>query len=433
MLNLAKNKYAFITVKYKYNLNLEFFIAKRLISGESTEKRISQPIIKITIFAIALGLGIMITAIGILVGYQTEIRKKIVGFSSNFNISNYDSNLSLEGKPVSKNQNFYPAFDSVPGISHIQVYAIKPGIIKTKTDFEVVALKGVASDYDWSFFKQNLVEGDVFKVVDNKKSNNVIISKSIALRLNLKLGDFLKMYFIQDPPRARKFKISGIYATNLEEFDKKFIIVDIAHIQKLNSWSSDKVNGFEVFIDNYDEMINMESVIGELVGWEIKPDGSVLKVSSIEDKFPEIFNWLKLQDMNVVVLIILMLLVAGINIVSALLILILEKTNLIGMLKALGSSNISIRKIFIYQALLLIAKGMFWGNMFGISFCVLQSYFGFIKLNPEIYYLSQVPIDISVLSIIYLNIGTIVITFLMLILPSIIITKISPIKAINIT
>ena len=373
----------------------------------------------------------MIIATAIVTGFKNEIRDKVIGFGAHIQILNYDSNTSFETKPVKKTQEFYPQMVNLPGIKHIQVFGTKAGIIKTKTDIQGVVLKGVGSDFDWTFFKKNLTDGVAFRVTDTIKTNKVLISKYIAQLLKLKVGDSFSTYFVQDPPRMRKFTISGIYETSLEEFDKIYVIADIGHIQKLNNWSDNEVGGFEILLDNFEDLEEMTWVVQQEVGFGFEEDGSRLKIRNIIRKYPQIFDWLNLQDMNVWIILILMLIVAGFNMVSGLMILILERTNMIGILKAIGTQNWSIRKVFLYQSAYLVAKGLFYGNIIGIGLCLLQHYFGIIKLDESSYYLSTVPINFNLLYILSLNLGTLLLTVLMLIIPSYLISRISPVKAIR--
>lgn len=412
-------------------MNTELFIAKRLISGEKSSTRISRPIVFIAIIGISLGLAVMIIATAIVTGFKNEIRDKVIGFGAHIQILNYDSNTSFETKPVIKNQEFYPQMVNLPGIKHIQVFGTKAGIIKTETDIQGVVLKGVGSDFDWTFFKRNLTDGVAFRVTDTIKTNKVLISKYIAQLLKLKVGDSFSMYFVQEPPRIRKFTVSGLYETSLEEFDKIYVIADIGHIQKLNNWSDNEVSGFEILLDNFEDLEEMTWVVQQEVGFGFEEDGSRLKIRNIIRKYPQIFDWLNLQDMNVWIILILMLIVAGFNMVSGLMILILERTNMIGILKAVGTQNWSIRKVFLYQSAYLVAKGLFYGNIIGIGLCLLQHYFGIIKLDESSYYLSTVPINFNLLYILGLNLGTLLLTVLMLIIPSYLISRISPVKAIR--
>lgn len=396
------------------------------MKGDSKSKKFTQPIIKISIAAIALGITVMIIALSIVSGFQREIRNKVIGFGGHIQITKYDSQNTYEATPIDKDQDFYPSLDTVKGIKHIQVFATKAGIIKTNEDIYGVIVKGIGSDFDWSFFNDKLKEGSRIKIDEKKPNNDIIISQTIANKMNIKLHDKMFLYFIQSDGqlRPKDFIVKGIYQSGLEQFDNLYVITDIAHIQKRNNWSSNLVGGFEVIIDNYSDLDKLDEFVYNNIGYD-------LNAVTILDKNPDIFNWLELQDLNVTIIIILMVLVAVINIISALLILILERTNMIGILKALGMPNWNVRKIFLYNALNLIIKGLIIGNIIGIGLCLLQLQFGFLKLPEESYYVSQVPIQLNLYSIITLNIGTLIVCFLMLILPSYVITKISPVKAIR--
>ncbi|WP_372745377.1 ABC transporter permease [Lutibacter sp.] len=409
-------------------MNYELFIAKRIIAAKKYKSSISSPIIKIAIIAIALGIIIMMIAIATGIGLQEKIREKIAGFNGHIQITNFDNNNSeITLVPVSKNQDFYPDFKSVSNIQNVQVFATKAGIIRTKTDFEGIILKGVANDYDWTFFKEYLVEGTLPNYI-NSISNDVLISKEIADRMKLKLGDEFNILFVKnDPAKApwiRVVKIIGIYNSGFQEFDDSFVIGDIRHIQKMNRWNDDEVGGFEVLISDFDEIIPKSNEV-------YMQTGSTLNSQSIVEKYPAIFEWISLFDNNIYLIIVIMILVAGINMITALLVLILERTQMIGILKALGGSNVSIRKIFLYNAAYLILKGLFWGNLIGLSILFIQKYLGVITLNPETYYVSEAPIYLNFSYIILLNIGTLVLCLLMLIIPTVIISKISPVKSIK--
>ena len=412
-------------------MNTELFIARRLVSDKENRKSISRSIVRIAVFGISLGLTVMIIAVSVVTGFKEEIRNKVIGFGAHIQIINFDSNLSFETNPVSEDQDFYPHLDTLEGIEHIQVYATKAGIIKTGDNIEGVVLKGVSTDFNWSFFNKNIMEGTTLSLTDTATSNDILISKYTARRLELKAGDDIAMYFVQDPPRMRRLTIKGIYETSLEEFDRTFAIADIRHIQKLNNWEDDMVSGFEVFISDFDELPQMTALVREKAGFLFTEDGDKLRVINILDKYPQIFDWLELQNINVVVILALMLLVAGFNMVSGLLILILERTNMIGILKALGSNNFSIRKIFLYQSSFLIMRGLFWGNLIGIGLAFLQDQFKFIKLDQASYYIAYAPINLSFTNLLLLNTGTLIITVLMLLIPSMMISRISPEKSIK--
>lgn len=415
----------------KTSLQTGLFIANRLTSSDRERTSFSAPIIRISVIGIALSLAVMIIAIATVTGFKNEIRKKIIGFGSHIQIVNYDANSSFETEPISRNQAFLPVLENIPGIRHIQSFATKPGIIKTKEDIQGAIAKGVGSDFDWSFFAENLVEGSIFHATDSGITNDVVISKYFADLLKLKVGDRFAMYFIDDQPRGRAFTVSGIYRTSLMEFDKQFILVDLAHIQKLNNWDGSQVSGFEILISDYKHLDRISYEVFSVAGITFNADGSKLRVINIKERFPQIFDWLGLIDKNVWVLLGLMLIVSAFNLISGLLILILDRTTMIGIIKALGMRNQGVRRIFLYQSLYLMAKGLFWGNLAGIGICMLQHYFKFLKLNPESYFLDYVPVDFNIPYILLLNIGTLLVTFTVLMLPSMVIARIDPSRTIR--
>jgi len=412
-------------------MNLPYFIAQRLIKGRREGTSFSRPINVIAIVGIAVGLAVMILAVSILTGFKKQIREKVVGFGSHIQIMNYDSNISFETTPISDAQEFIPRLKQIPGIKHLQVFATKAGIIKTDEAIQGVVLKGVGSDFDWSYFSSNIVDGMVFTVTDTARTNKVIISKKISDMLRLKTGDSFAMYFVQEPPRSRKFVISGIYETSLEEFDKMYVFCDIGHIKRLNGWDDDQISGFEIFIDDFDNLDNMTFAVNDAIGYRIANDEPRFRVSNIRIRYPQIFDWLNFQDLNVIIIILLMLVVAGFNMISGLLILILEKTNMIGILKALGSEDVTIRRMFLYQAAYLIGKGLFWGNLIGIGLALLQLKTGLVSLDPTSYYIKTVPVNLELAHILLLNAGTMAAIILMLLVPSQLISRITPAKAIR--
>jgi lipoprotein-releasing system permease protein len=412
-------------------MNLPYFIAEKLIRGRKSGTSFSKPINAIAVVGISAGLAVMILAVAVLTGFKQQIREKVTGFGSHMQILNFDSNNSFEAAPISTDLDFIPKIKKLPGIKHVEVFATKAGIIKTDENIQGVVLKGVSADYDWSYFRKNLVEGKVPVISDSATTNKVLISKKISDMLGLKLGDSFAMHFVQDPPRMRKFTIEGIYETSLEEFDKIYIFCDIKHIRRLNGWSDDKVSGFEIYIKNFDDLEKMTAAVNDEIGYRLTEDQPAVKVRNIKEKYPQIFDWLSFQDINVIIIIVLMLVVAGFNMISGLLILILEKTNLIGILKALGSDDRTIRKIFMIQAGWLIAKGLFWGNLIGIGLAVLQMKTGLIALDPASYYIKSVPVNLNLLHIIFLNIGAMAAITLMLIIPSQLVSRITPVKAIK--
>jgi lipoprotein-releasing system permease protein len=412
-------------------MNLPYFIAHRLIKGRREGTSFSRPINVIAIVGIAMGLAVMILAVAILTGFKKQIREKVVGFGSHIQIMNFDSNISFETTPISDTQKFIPRIKQIQGIEHVQVFATKAGIIRTDEDIQGVVLKGIGSDFDWSYFRSNMVAGSVFTVTDTGRTDKVIISKKISDMLRLKTGDSFAMLFIQDPPRMRKFTISGIYETSLEEFDKMYVYCDIGHIKRLNGWKEDQVSGFEVFIKDFDKLDEMTSDVRDAIGYKITEEDTKFKVTNIRIRYPQIFDWLNFQDINVIIIILLMLIVAGFNMISGLLILILEKTNMIGVLKSLGAEDITIRRVFLYQAAYLIGKGLFWGNLIGIGLAYIQLKTGLITLDPTSYYIKTVPVNLELTHILLLNAGTMAAIIIMLLVPSQLITRISPVKAIK--
>ena len=405
-------------------MNIEYFIANRLFTAKEKNNRYTKPILGIAILAIGFSVAIMLISIMIVTGFKKDISDKVIGFNSHITITNFTDNQSYESEPIDVNQDFYSSMNSQDGVKNIQVYATKAGIVKTNDEILGTVLKGVGSDFDPSFFNQNLVEGQVPVYNDTITSDGVLISKSIASLLQLRLKDNLVMYFVNKPPRVRKFTVDGIYETGFSDFDDLMVIGDIQHIQKLNGWQSDQVGGFEVAIDNFQDLETITSTVYNQLDYN-------LDAFSIKERMPQIFDWLDLQDINVSVILILMLIVGGINMITALLILILERTRLIGILKALGASNWSIRRVFLYNALHIILKGLILGNFIALGLALIQDKFDFFQLDPNTYFMDTIPVNFDLSHILLLNIGTIIVCYLVLIIPSVIITKITPIKAIR--
>ena len=407
-------------------MNFEFFIAKRLIRAKKYKSSISAPIIKIAIAAIAIGVIMMLVSFATGIGLQVKIREKIAAFNGHITIQSYDNNSSqVSLMPVSLEQDFYPEFKSVEGITHIQAVATKAGIIRTETDFEGVIVKGVGSDFMWENFEDFLIEGELPNYSDGL-NEDILISEYLSKRLGFKIGDKIITYFLREDenklPWVRAFVVKGIYSSGFQEFDELYVISDIRHIQRLNNWDKDQVGGFEVFIEDFDQL--------DQKGAEVYDNtNSFLDTQTIKQKYYSIFEWLSLFDFNIALIIGIMILVAGINMITALLVLILERTQMIGILKALGGSDWSIRKIFLYNASYLILLGLFWGNLIGLGLLFIQKYFKLFPLNPETYYVTEVPVYIGWEYILAVNLGTLVLCLVMLLIPSIIITKISPVKA----
>ncbi len=402
-----------------------------MIGSKKGKRNFSRSIIAIAIFGIALGLAVMIVAVSIVTGFKKEISDKVIGFGSHIQILNLDSNLSYETMPVPAGLESVEAIRNLKEVKNIQPFAIKAGIIKTGEEIHGAVLKGIDDQYDWDFIEKHMTEGETFRVNDSVRSNSVVLSENTANLLKLEVGDKFTMYFIQDPPRARTFIIQGIYNTSLEEFDRLFIYADIKQVQRLNNWNEGQVSGYEVFLEDMKKLPEITNEVRNRVAFDFLDDGSRLKVETIQEKYTQIFDWLNLQDMNVIILIMLMLIVAGFNMISGLLILILERTNMIGILKALGTTNASVQKIFLYQSGYLTLTGLFWGNLIGLLICLAQKYLHLVSLDPSSYYLDTVPINLNILHILLLNLGTMSITFIFLLLPSMIIARISPDKSIR--
>ena len=410
-------------------MNLEFFIAKRLIKGAEHKISISATIIKIAILAIALSIIMMLMALATGVGLKNKIREKLTAFNGHIQIQNYDNNVSdISTAPVSLNQDFYPEFKTIDGVSHVQAVATKGGVIRTEDTFEGVIAKGVGTDYNWKVFSEYLVDGRLPEY-SGKLNDEVLLSTVIADRLQLKTGDSFFAFFPKEDdlsnPNQRNFKITGLYDSRFEEFDGTFFFVDIRHIQRMNKWKADEVGNFEVFLNDFNDI---DEKSREIYGQTV----SELDAQNIKTKYHDKFEWISLFDFNIAIIIGIMIIVGGINMITALLVLILERTQMIGILKAMGASNLMVRKVFLYNATYLIGIGLFWGNVIGLGLLLLQQKFKWFKFpNPEEYYIDYVPVHIDISTILILNIGVLLLCFLMLLIPSMIISKISPVKAIK--
>jgi len=402
-----------------------------MIGSRKGGSNFSRSIVGIATFGIALGLAVMIVAVAIVTGFKKEISNKVTGFGAHIQILNLDSNLSYETLPILTGLESVETIRELEGVKNIQPFAIKAGIIKTGDEIHGAVLKGVDGSYNWDFISKHLTQGEILHLSDSARSTQVVLSEKIAKLLKLGIGDRFTMYFIQDPPRARTFTIQGLFNTSLEEFDQLYIYADIQQLQRLNNWHKEQVSGYEVILENMGSLAELSERVQEQVAFDFLEDGSRLKVETIEHKYSQIFDWLKLLDMNVIVLVILMLIVAGFNMISGLLILILERTNMIGILKAFGTKDSSVRKIFLYQSAYLTLVGLLWGNLFGLLICLAQKYLNLISLDPSSYYLDTVPINLNIFHILLLNLGTLIITFLFLLLPSTLIARISPEKSIR--
>lgn len=409
-------------------MNLEYFIARRLVSAKSHKSSVSAPIIKIAVTAIAIGIVMMLVSVATGTGLQDKIREKISTFNGNILITNFDDNQSeVSVTPIPINQPFYPKFKDVQGISHVQAVASKAGMIRTEKSVEGIIFKGVGKDYAWSALNEYIVEGRKPNLM-GALNNEVILSQFLADRLELKVGDKFTTYFMKEGgngiPNVRSFNLVGIYNSGFQEFDAAYVIGDIRHVQRVNKWKNGEVGSFEVFIDDFSQLQQKGQEVYEAIP-------TMLNSVTIKEKYANIFDWLQLFDINIMVIIIIMVIVATINMVVALLVLILERTQMVGMLKALGAGNWSVRKIFLYNAAHIIIRGLLWGNGIGLGMLLIQKYFGVVQLRPENYYVSVAPVTLDIVAILIINVGTILICLALLFIPSYIITKISPVKAIR--
>ena len=405
-------------------MNTSLFIAKRLYNAKENNNNYTRPIIRIAILAIALSVAVMILSVFILSGFKSNISNKVFGFGGHINISKFSYNQSYENDPINFNSEMLTEIELMDFVDNVQTYATKAGVIKKNNEILGVVLKGVDQLYNWNFFNENLISGNVPLFNDSITENSILISKNISSKMKLNVGDEMIMYFMEKPVRVRKFIISGIYKTGLSEFDDITVIGDLKHIQKLNNWNLNQIGGYEISINNFKNIEIYTSLIDESIDYD-------LKALSINDEYPQIFDWLRLQDFNVLIILILMLIVGGVNMITSLLIIILEKSRLIGMLKAIGASDWNIRHVFIYNSLQIILGGLFWGNLIAVSFSLLQIRFNFLKLDEAIYFMDFVPINIELFSLFLINLGTIIICYLILVIPSAVIAKISPAKSIK--
>jgi lipoprotein-releasing system permease protein len=400
-------------------VSLERFIAHRIVFYKPDRQQISRPVVRIATAGIALGFAIMVLAVAIVGGFKKEIRDKLIGFNAHLQISHFDQNFSYESSPILDQPDLRKTLSGIKEIEHIQSYVTKAGILKSNGQLQGVVAKGINSDYDWSFFSKNLKSGSVFKPSETKKSDEILLSTSLAKKLDVKCGDSLIMYFIQKPPRARKFKIAGIFETGFEEFDNLYLFCDIHQLQKLNDWKSDEISGLEIRIKDFDQLESATENIYNAIGAD-------LNARSIKDNFPQIFDWLSLQDINAVIIITLMIIVSGINMIAALLVIMLERIRMIGTLKALGAENTSIRNTFLWVATYIIGRGMLIGNLVGIGLVVMQHYFHVIPLDESSYYISFVPTEIVPLKLLLLNAGTLLLCVAMMLIPAWWIGRIRP-------
>ena len=405
-------------------MNLSKVLAGRILSHTNDSGKTGKPVIIIAITGIALGVLAMLLSVMIVTGFRNEISDKVTGFMSHMRIHKFDSNNSFEDIPISKKTAFISSLKSIEGIKSIQPYAYKAGILKTKEEIQGIVLKGIDSDFDKSFFVEKMVEGK-FPDLSDSSNQQIAISKTLAEKLNLKVGDSFLVFFIQQDKKVRKLIVTGIYNTGLsEDFDNLYILCNLALIRKINNWKADEIGGYEVNLNNISQLDEVSKEIYQRVDYQTN-------VQTIRDIYPQIFNWLDLQNLNVIVIITLISMVAGITMISTLLILVLENSRQIGLLKALGAEDKLINKTFRKVASSILLRGMLWGNILGLGLAYIQWKFHLIKLDETSYYISSVPINFTALGILIINITTYLVCMLMLLIPGKIISKINPIKVLR--
>ena len=401
----------------------EWKIAQRLYFSDENHQRSSRPAVRVALGGIIIGVLVMIVAMSVVVGFKQEITQKVAGFGSHIQVVNFDNNSTYEMQPIYVSDSLLQTIRAIEHVTHVSTFASKPGIIKTDSAFQGIIFKG--TDY-WTYFEQNIVEGTL-----PTEANEVLLSTELAKQLQLHVGDNFLCYFVQDDLRVRRLYITGLYNTCMSEMDKLFVLGDIALVRQLNVWKENQVSGIEVLVDDLRQLENTTHDVYFLTANRLDENGNALYTQNLQQMNPNIFGWLDLLDMNVVIIIILMLCVSGFSIVTGLIILILDSVQLIGTLKALGADNQFVRRIFIYQAIMLIGKGMLWGNAIGLVLCALQYFTRAIPLDAASYYVSYVPMAFPWIGWVLLNIGTLFVSWLILLAPSAIITQISPAKVMH--
>lgn len=413
-------------------MNYPLFIARKIYNGGDKTRKVSKPAIRIATIGVAIGLAVMIISVSVVLGFKHSIRDKVIGFGSDITVADFLTLQGSEQYPIQINDSLIRALKSTPGIKHVQRYAYTQGILKTNDDFLGVLLKGVGPEFDSTFIHSNMIEGTLPKFSDSESHQKIVISKTIADKLNLKVGQRLFAYFInKQGVRTRKFTITGIYATNMKQFDSQICFTDLYTINKLNGWEPDQYSGAELQVNDFSQLNLVTMRILNKVKNTVDHYGETYSAENITEMNPQIFSWLDLMDMNVWIILALMTAVAGVTMISGLLIIILEHTQMIGILKALGSRNRQIRHIFLWFSTFIIGKGLLLGNIIGLGCILLQKWLGLITLDPQTYYVSVVPVEINIPLIIALNLTTLLICIIVLIAPSYLISHIHPAKSMH--
>ena len=413
-------------------MNFPLFIARKINGNEDKGRKVSKPAIRIATLGVAIGLAVMIVSVCVVLGFKHTIRDKVVGFGSHITVANFNSFQRSENYPIVVNDSVKRALMETQGVHHVQRYAYTQGILKTDDDFLGVMLKGVGSDFDSTFIHQNMVAGSIPAFSDVKSQQKILLSKAIAEKLDLKVGDRIYAYFVNEQGvRTRRFTISGIYETNLKQFDSQICFTDLYTTNKLNGWQPEQCSGAEVQVNDFEQLDAVALNILNKVKGKTDRYGDSYSTATIMEQNPQIFSWLDLMDLNVWIILALMVSVAGVTMISGLLIIILERTQMIGIMKAMGTKNAQIRHIFLWFATFIIGKGLLWGNLVGLGLVFLQKYTGLVTLDPKTYYVSTVPVELNVLLIVALNLATLLICVFVLIAPSYLISHIHPAKTMH--
>lgn len=411
-------------------MNFPLFIAKRIYYDKGDRRQVSRPAIHIATTGVAIGLAVMIISVCVVLGFKSSIRNKVIGFGSHIQVENFNATQNTDPYPICTDNALTNQIKAIPGIKHVQRFSLKPGILKTNKDFMGIVFKGIGPEYDMTFLKENLVEGDLPQFSDEKSSYKLLISKLMADALNLKTGDKVFAYFINsEDVRVRRFTVCGVYRTNMTEYDKSLCFTDLYTVGKLNGWEPDQSSGEEITINDFSKLNDVDNDVVNTINRTKDKYDQTITSQTILEAHPQVFAWLDLLDINVWIILALMVCVAGFTMISGLLIIILERTNMIGVLKALGATNTTIRHTFLWFAVFIIGKGLLIGNIIGVGIIVLQKYTGIIKLDPTTYYVDTVPVEFNVPLIVALNIATLVVSVFILIAPSFLISHIHPSKS----
>lgn len=411
-------------------MNLPLFIARRIYSVNGDKAEVSKPAIRIATAGIAIGLAVMIVSVCVVFGFKHAVSAKVIGFGSHIQVANFMTLQTSESYPIQMTDSLIKVLKNTQGVEHVQRFATKQGVLKTDSDFLGVVFKGVGPDFDSTFIHQNLMEGSIPAFSDTKSSNKILLSMSMAKKLKLKTGDRIFAYFIDHAGvRVRRFTIAGIYQTNLAQYDDITCFMDLYTAVKLNGWEKDQVSGAEITVKDFNKVDETEAIFINRLNRTVDQYGETYSSKTIRDISPQIFSWLDLLDLNVWIILALMIAVAGVTMISGLLIIILERVTMIGVLKAMGAKNVMIRHTFLWFAVFIITRGLLIGNIIGIGLVLLQKYTGLVGLDPQTYYVTTVPVEINIPVLLLLNVATLLISVVVLIAPSYLISHIHPAKS----